>query len=507
MNANNDLAQLLKAHKHEMRVGDKRLADMANTYAGIPLVNRSSIRNWSDGSAKGVRDCRALVAIAGALRLTKSDADTLLAAGECPDLAAVFAANRDHQELFSWWDLDELDSGESAGADITGEEPDSDGFDSDRSDRDRSDRDGSGRDAQGQTDSDGVKGHGSEGEESDRDGGEGRGLEGEESDQGERGPQPRTDDAPGAIGSQRQLIAGLALVVVVAIGAYWWFGGRGQSEGDPTTDPDAPPVSAILAPAHEAVVGEAFTASGTAAHPAGVSHVEAVLVDMDRNTYWNPRDEVWQQKWQVFSIPVSGDDLTEARWEVKLGDSLPLLPGKYRLRVWARSLTNRGDPIGPLVEFDVNENLNPRDEDAFERSVEIQNNPVPDPAFELEASGEVPKSRSEYPWNGSSVFDGFRLLSNAEYEPGLESMTVELQDVISGDYWNFEAQRWQTSPTGLVVAADDADCGACTELKYDMWMPAGSTPPGEYVVTTRAVGADGATNPDGTTSEFTVIGP
>lgn len=81
------LAELLSGRKMDRRLGDKRLADLGNEHCGIPILNRSSIRNWSDGSSANPKDWRALVAMGAALQLSEAVLEEMLSSAGAPDLS------------------------------------------------------------------------------------------------------------------------------------------------------------------------------------------------------------------------------------------------------------------------------------------------------------------------------------------------------------------------------------------------------------------------------------
>ncbi len=99
------LADLLDSHMKKAAVGDARLAKMVNTIAeNNHFINRSTIRNWRDGSSKKANNPRQLVTIAVALRLDEIEANALLESGGCTSITALKAAGKEaDQTLLSFW--------------------------------------------------------------------------------------------------------------------------------------------------------------------------------------------------------------------------------------------------------------------------------------------------------------------------------------------------------------------------------------------------------------------
>jgi len=88
-----DLANLLDEHMKRAAVGDARLASMVNSIAEDEhFIHRSTIRNWRNGSARRVNNCRQLSEIATALHLDEQETRALLKSGGCPH-ASVHTGN------------------------------------------------------------------------------------------------------------------------------------------------------------------------------------------------------------------------------------------------------------------------------------------------------------------------------------------------------------------------------------------------------------------------------
>lgn len=83
------LADLLSKHMRRAGLGDARLSNLANALAGWNLLNRSTIRNWREGTSRSVQEWRQLAAIAAVLNLEEWEANRLLAAAGLPTLAAL----------------------------------------------------------------------------------------------------------------------------------------------------------------------------------------------------------------------------------------------------------------------------------------------------------------------------------------------------------------------------------------------------------------------------------
>lgn len=100
------LSDQLTAHKTSTGFGDARLASMACDLANDPLfLHRSSVRNWSTGASKSVKNWRQLAAIATVLRLGRSDADALLAAAGWPSIEELGrTATDDDRRFVAYWD-------------------------------------------------------------------------------------------------------------------------------------------------------------------------------------------------------------------------------------------------------------------------------------------------------------------------------------------------------------------------------------------------------------------
>ncbi len=83
------LADLLGEYMERAGMGDARLANLVNTLAGWNLLNRSTIRNWREGTSKSVQEWRQLAAIAAVLNLEEWETNHLLAAAGLPTLPAL----------------------------------------------------------------------------------------------------------------------------------------------------------------------------------------------------------------------------------------------------------------------------------------------------------------------------------------------------------------------------------------------------------------------------------
>jgi len=280
-------------------------------------------------------------------------------------------------------------------------------------------------------------------------------------------------------------------------------GAAAQREEEGDAAEEIPPVSEIAGPADGSVVGITQTFSGTASHPEGVAHLEMIIQQVELGVYWNPPAETWQVRSERFIVPVSSLGGGSYAWQFK--PALPLPEGTYRARVWARASTGRGDPVGPLVEFTVDEGPTP-DSTELELARAMQESPVGDSSMEEEETKTIPKVRVRLPEHGARVADRFRVKATAEHEPGLEQLEVVLRDVDRDQYWNFDTQTWQVSRSVLTVETpeDPADPGA---FAADVWLPAGVAPPGRYEVTATAQGTDGVGTDLGRTNTFTVFGP
>lgn len=99
------LAGQLNLHMTKASTGDARLAKQTNSIVGNPyFIHRSTIRNWRDGSAKKVNNWRQLIAVAQALRLDETAADSLLESAGCPPIRALqVSAQGTDQRLLEYW--------------------------------------------------------------------------------------------------------------------------------------------------------------------------------------------------------------------------------------------------------------------------------------------------------------------------------------------------------------------------------------------------------------------
>lgn len=441
------MAGLLSALKHDQRVGDKRLADLANDYAGVPLLHRSTIRNWSVGTSTTARNWQQIAAIAAALRLDEETASTLLLAASCEPIIDLRAnAIDDDAHMLRYWPA-EVPSPVEPSTDSA---------------------DGS-------------------------------------------SPATVLADGPDlGIGlstrRRQQLLVIMATLALTLSGlAFWQLLSDDETTTDSSvvvTETDLPAVAEIRAPSHDSVVGSEPLFSGTASHPNGISHVQMVLQRLDLGVYWNPDDQRWQERFRMFVVPVESVGASDTAWWYRTGADFPLPPGSYRARVWASAADGNGDPVGPLVEFTIAEDAdldNPRVADALR----MQENPFPDARRQAEAAGvSMPKVRIRLPENGSErAISTVRIKALAEYEAGVAELQVALRDVDGDRYWNFATNRWQAAPTSLETIGDDD-----TQLEVDLWMPDEAIEPGTFEVIASAVGIDGSTFDVDEVSTFTVRG-
>ncbi len=97
----NSLADLLSEYMKRAHIGDQRLANLVNDLVGWNLLNRSTIRNWREGTSRSVQDWRQIAAIAAVLKLEGWEANLLLAAAGQPPLSILplLAGGRDQAIL------------------------------------------------------------------------------------------------------------------------------------------------------------------------------------------------------------------------------------------------------------------------------------------------------------------------------------------------------------------------------------------------------------------------
>lgn len=267
---------------------------------------------------------------------------------------------------------------------------------------------------------------------------------------------------------------------------------------------DVPPVAVLSFPETGATVATGAIFSGSAKHPGGIAHVEMVLQELDKAIYWNPDAEVWQEENRRFIVPVKTLGSTNTTWRYPFSGSDVVLPeGNYRVRVWARAMNGRGDPNGPFADFAVTLGSQPDGAFGLDTSIERQANPVPSERLRLEHEGAIPKVRFRGPINGTGTTSMFRLKAVAEWEPGLTEMRIVFERDATGEFWNFDEEKWQGARTDKLISAPDGE--APPALDWELWLPDGSSPPGDYRLTASAVGSDGATYQPGTVVEFVIF--
>ncbi len=105
------------------------------------------------------------------------------------------------------------------------------------------------------------------------------------------------------------------------------------------------PRAELVTPEDGATVDGDLVISGNAVFSGGLSNVEMMIENIENDTHWNPEANEFQGPARRFRLDVTGDDMTDAAFATIVPDE-KLLPGRYRIEVWARGLDNQGDPRG-----------------------------------------------------------------------------------------------------------------------------------------------------------------
>ncbi len=112
------------------------------------------------------------------------------------------------------------------------------------------------------------------------------------------------------------------------------------------------PRAFLLSPPNGSLVpaGQDLKIGGRARFDEGIKHVELVVEHQDEGLYWNKAGATFIANRDRFEHPVDGDDPSEVTWELTI-PAEELIPGNYRVRVWARGAGDQSDPKSDTITF------------------------------------------------------------------------------------------------------------------------------------------------------------